>query len=55
MADETDPYKTAESDVQSLTGADKAAIFLLSIGEEHSSLLFERMEDEEGDSSGSSS
>ena len=48
MADEGDPYAEGpEDDIQSLTGSDKAAIFLLSIGEEHSSLLFERMEDEE--------
>ena len=47
MADSNDPYEGPEGDVQSLSGSDKAAIFLLSIGEEHSSILFERMEDDE--------
>src|SRR6185312_469850 len=34
-------------DVRSLTGAEKAAILILSLGEEHSSKLFSLMDDEE--------
>jgi len=36
-----------KEDFRSLTGLQKAAIFMLSIGEVNSALLFERMEDEE--------
>ena len=36
-----------KEDFRSLTGLQKAAIFMLSIGEANSTKLFERMEDEE--------
>ena len=36
-----------KDDFRSLTGAQKAAIFMLSLGEEHSAKLFEIMDDEE--------
>ena len=45
MADETDPYKTAESDVQVRLVLTRQLFFCLS--ERTLSLLFERMEDEE--------
>ena len=48
MAENADPYDGSnEVELETLSGAEKAAIFMLSIGEEHSSILFERMEDEE--------
>ena len=48
MADEIkDPFTGIPEEEPSLTGAEKAALFMLSVGEEHSSILFERMEDEE--------
>ena len=34
-------------DYRTLTGTEKAAIFLLSVGEEHTARLFEYMDDEE--------
>ena len=36
-----------KDDYRSLTGQEKAAIFMLSLGEEHSGKLFEMMDDEE--------
>ena len=36
-----------KDDFRSLSGTQKAAIFMLSIGQEHSATLFERMDDEE--------
>ena len=37
----------AKEDYRSLTGKQKAAVFMLSLGEEHSSCLFSIMDDEE--------
>ena len=37
----------ARNELRNLTGPQKAAIFMLSLGQEHSSALFERMDDEE--------
>jgi len=37
----------AREDYRSLTGAQKAAAFMLAVGREHSSKIFERMDDEE--------
>ncbi|MCW9035956.1 MAG: flagellar motor switch protein FliG, partial [Rhodospirillales bacterium] len=34
-------------DIRGLSGQEKAAVFLLALGEEHSSPLFERMDNEE--------
>jgi flagellar motor switch protein FliG len=41
------PPPRARDDIKSLSGPEKAAVFLLSIGEEHSAKLFELMDDEE--------
>ena len=36
-----------KDDYRSLSGPQKAAIFMLSLGQKHSAKLFERMDDEE--------
>jgi len=45
MSEALDPFSGENDDI--LDGNEKVAIFMLSIGEEHSAILFERMDDEE--------